>query len=49
MKFMKSNKRGEQKVVSLNLDKDIVDEIDKQRDGIPRSLYINKILKKVLK
>ena len=34
--------------VSLTLDKDIVKKVDKLRDDISRSLYINRVLKKYI-
>lgn len=37
------------KVYSLNLDKEVIDQVDISRNGIPRSPYINKILKEWLK
>ena len=32
------------KIISLNLDEDLIHEIDKQRGQIPRSPYINTAL-----
>lgn len=46
---MKSNKKAIKKVISINIDKDIVDKIDKKRNGVPRSPYINKILRQWLR
>ena len=37
------------KVYSLNFDKEVIEQIDIARNGIPRSPYINKILKEWLK
>ena len=37
------------KVISLNLDEEVIKQIDKKRNGIPRSPYINKILEEWLK
>ena len=37
------------KVVSFNIDEEIIKEIDKRRGDIPRSTYINKLLLKLLK
>ena len=37
------------KVVSVNMDIEILKEIDKQRGDIPRSTYINKLILKIMK
>ena len=42
---MKSKKR----VVAFNMDEEIINEIDKQRGDVNRSLYLNKLLLKLLK
>ena len=34
------------KIVCINLDKDLIKIIDKERGDVNRSLYLNKILKK---
>ena len=36
-------------IVSVYLEKEVVDSLDKERDGIPRSVYINEILRVNLK
>ena len=36
-------------VVSLSLDSDVLDAIDKKRERIPRSTYINHVLRQFLK
>jgi len=33
---------------SITLDKDLVEKIDKKRNDIPRSSYLNKLLKKYI-
>jgi len=40
---------NKKKVTTLSLDIELLDEIENQRDGIPRSAYINQILKELLK
>jgi len=37
------------RVVNLTLDSDLVDAIDKLRGDVPRSRFINRILREVLK
>ena len=37
------------KVISLNLENEVIEQIDEARNGIPRSPYVNKILKEWLK
>ena len=34
---------------SITLDKELVKKIDKERNDVPRSTYINKLLKKLIK
>jgi len=37
------------KKVDITLDIEIIDKIDKDRGDVPRSTYINSILKRILK
>jgi len=45
---MKSKKKEKVKV-SISISKELLEKIDKQRDDVPRSRFIERILSEVLK
>jgi len=40
--------KSKKKVVSFNIDEEIIEKIDKLRGDVPKSTYVNKLLLKLL-